>query len=84
MDDRPRRVLVRTTRPQLLAGELMRSGVAVGARIEEADRLVLDTADARSLGRALAPAARAQDATVLEVRPVDEDLEDVFRYLVSR
>jgi ABC-2 type transport system ATP-binding protein len=84
MDDRPRRVLVRTTRPQLLAGELMRAGVAVGARIEEADRLVLDTADARSLGRALAPAARAQDATVLEVRPVDEDLEDVFRYLVDR
>ena len=84
MDDRPRRVLVRTTRPQLLAGELMRAGVAVGARIEEADRLVLDTADARSLGRALAPAARAQDATVLEVRPMDEDLEDVFRYLVSR
>jgi ABC-2 type transport system ATP-binding protein len=84
MDDRPRRVLVRTTEPQRLGAELVRTGAAVGVRIDGADRLVLDTEDARSLGRALAPVARAQGATVLEVRAVDEDLEDVFRYLVSR
>ena len=84
MDDRPRRVLVRTTAPRQLGGELLRAGVAVGVRLEGEDRLLLDTADARSLGRALAPVARAQGASVLEVRAVDEDLEDVFRYLVER
>jgi ABC-2 type transport system ATP-binding protein len=84
MDDRPRRVLVRTTAPRQLAGELVRAGVAVGVRIEGEDRLLLDTADARALARALAPLARDQGATVLEVRAVDENLEDVFRYLVER
>lgn len=84
MDDRPRRVLVRTTAPRQLAGELLRAGVAVGVRIEGEDRLLLDTADARALARALAPLARDQGATVLEVRAVDENLEDVFRYLVER
>ena len=56
----------------------------VGVHVESADRILLDTVDARSLARALAPTARGQGATVLEVRAVDEDLEDVFRYLVSR
>jgi len=84
MDDRPRRVLVRTTQPQLLGAELVRTGAVVGVHVESADRILLDTVDARSLARALAPTARAQGAMVLEVRAVDEDLEDVFRYLVNR
>ena len=84
MDDRPRRVRVRTTAPGALAGELLRTGVVVGVRVEGEDALLLDTLDARSLGRALAPVAQAQSASVLEVRAVDEDLEDVFRYLVER
>ena len=84
MDDRPRRVLVRTTEPRLLGAELVRSGLALGVLVEADDRVLLDTADARSLARTLAPTARAQGATLLEVRAVDEDLEDVFRYLVER
>ena len=58
--------------------------VVVGVRVEGADALLLDTEDARGLGRAIAPLARARGASVLEVRAVDEDLEDVFRYLVER
>lgn len=84
MDDRPRRVRVRTTGPGELAGELLRAGIVVGVRIEGEDRLLLDTDDPRALGRALAPVARAHGLSVLEVRAVDEDLEDVFRYLVER
>ena len=84
MDDRPRRVRVRTSAPSELAGDLLHAGVVVGARVEGDDGLVLDTDDARGLGRAIAPLARARGASVLEVRPVDEDLEDVFRYLVER
>jgi ABC-2 type transport system ATP-binding protein len=84
MDDLPRRVVVRTTQPRGLAAALVGAGVVVGARIDGSDTLVLDTEDAGSLGRALAPVARAQGASLLEVRSVGEDLEDVFRYLVER
>jgi ABC-2 type transport system ATP-binding protein len=84
MADRPRRVRVRTSAPRELAGDLLHAGVAVGARVDGTDGLLLDTEDAGSLGRALAPTARERGATVYEVRAVDEDLEDVFRYLVER
>jgi ABC-2 type transport system ATP-binding protein len=84
MDDRPRRVHVRTSAPRELAGDLLHAGVVVGARVDGDDALVLDTEDARALARALAPVARARGASVLEVRAVDETLEDVFRFLVER
>ncbi|MBI4172231.1 MAG: ABC transporter ATP-binding protein [Actinobacteria bacterium] len=84
MDDRPRRIRVRTSAPRELAGDLLHAGVVVGARVEGTDGLILDTDDPRSLGRALAPVARARGVSVLEFRAVDEDLEDVFRYLVER
>ena len=84
MDDRPRRIHVRTSAPAALGGDLLQAGLVLGARVDGDGGLLLDTADARGLARALAPLARARGATVLEVRPVDEDLEDVFRYLVER
>ena len=84
MDDRPRRIRVRVSAPRELAGDLLLAGVVVGAHVDGDDGLLLDTDDARGLARAIAPLARARGAQVLEVRPVDEDLEDVFRYLVDR
>jgi ABC-2 type transport system ATP-binding protein len=84
MDDRPRRIRVRVSAPKELAGDLLHAGVVVGAQVDGDDVVVVDTEDARGLARALAPLARARGATLLEVRPVDEDLEDVFRYLVER
>jgi hypothetical protein len=56
----------------------------LGARLEGEDALELDTNDARALSRALAPLARERDARLFEVRPLDADLEGVFRYLVQR
>jgi ABC-2 type transport system ATP-binding protein len=84
MDDRPLRVRVRTDRPRELAGALLEGGTVVGARLEGDGALELDTSDARALARALAPVARERDASLLEVRPLDADLEGVFRYLVQR
>jgi ABC-2 type transport system ATP-binding protein len=84
MDDRPRRVRVRTSAPRELASDLLRQGLVVAARLEGDDGVLLDTEDVRGLGRTVAPLARARGATLLEVRPVDEDLEDVFRYLVEQ
>ena len=84
MDDRPMRILVRTDRPRELAGALVEAGSAVGVRLDGDETLELDTTDARALARALAPAARDRGARLLEVRPLDADLEGVFRYVVQR
>ena len=84
MDDRPLRVRVRTNRPRELAGALLEAGTVVGARLDGEQLIELDTNDARALARALAPVARDRDASLLEVRPLDADLEGVFRYLVQR
>lgn len=84
MDDRPLRVRVRSDRPRELAGALLEAGTVVGARLYGDQMFELDTNDARELARALAPAARDRGASLLEVTPLDADLEGVFRYLVER
>ena len=84
MDDRPLRIRVRTDRPGELGGALLELGKAIGARVDDEETLELDTADARELARALAPVARDRGVRLLEVRPLDADLEGVFRYLVER
>jgi len=84
MDDRPMRVRIRTDRPRELAGALLETGIAVGVRLDGDDVLELDTADARALAHALPPVARDRNARLFEVRPLDADLEGVFRYIVQR
>jgi ABC-2 type transport system ATP-binding protein len=84
MDDRPMRIRVRTDRPRELAGALLEAGTAVGVRLDGDDVVELDTADTRALARAIAPLSRERGATLFEVRPLDADLEGVFRYLVQR
>ncbi len=84
MDDRPLRVRVRTDRPRELAGALLEAGTAVGVRLDGDEVLELDTTDAKALARALPPVARDRGASLLEVHPLDADLEGVFRYVVQR
>jgi ABC-2 type transport system ATP-binding protein len=84
MDDRPMRIRVRTDRPRELAAALLEAGTAVGVRLDGDQVLELDTTDARALSHALASVARARDARLFEVRPLDADLEGVFRYVVQR
>jgi ABC-2 type transport system ATP-binding protein len=84
MDDRPMRIRVRTDRPRELAGGLLEAGTTVGVRLDGDDVLELDTSDARALAHALAPVARDRGARLLEVLPLDADLEGVFRYVVQQ
>ena len=84
MDDRPMRVRVRADRPRQLAGALLETGAAVGARLDGDEVLELETTDARGFARALAPVARDRDVRLFEVSAMDADLEGVFRYLVQR
>jgi ABC-2 type transport system ATP-binding protein len=84
MDDRPLRLRVRTNAPETLGGALLGGGLVVAARVDADGSLLLDTQDTRRLAHELAPLARAHDASLLEVYPLDSDLESVFRYLVER
>jgi len=84
MDDRPLRISIRTDQPRALAIALLDRGAITGCRLEANNSVVVDTSDPVAFRRAVAPAARDQDASLLEVRPLDDDLESVFRYLVGR
>ena len=45
---------------------------------------MVDTLDVDTLGRRIAPLAVELGVRLIEVSPLDEDLESVFRYLVER
>jgi ABC-2 type transport system ATP-binding protein len=83
MDDRPHHLRVGTDRPPALAAGLLTSGVVTGARVNDG-WIEVETNDAPAFRRAVATVARDCDARLTEVRPLDDDLESVFAYLVGR
>ena len=84
LDDRPRRLRVRTDQPRTLAAALLAAGRADGVDVVGDDTLEVRTDDAIGFRDAIAPTARQVGARLIEVDPLDEDLESVFRYLVGR
>jgi ABC-2 type transport system ATP-binding protein len=79
--DRPRAVLVRTTEPRRLAGDLLASEAVQGVSVD-GDTLVVSSTHAGELATLLPVAARAAGARLREVRPLDDSLESVFRELL--
>ena len=83
MDDRPLRIRVRCSDPRALAAGLVRSASVASLAIES-DGVVIDTVDAPSFRREVARACASLKIGLHEILPLDDDLESVFRYLVSR
>jgi ABC-2 type transport system ATP-binding protein len=83
MDDRPHRLRVGTDQPRQVAAGLLANGAVLGARVDH-DTVLVDTEDVRAFRRAVAAVAQQHDARLLEVVPLDDDLDSVFRYLVAR
>ncbi len=83
MDDRPSRFRITTDAPRALAAGLVAEGLAVAVEIQEPSGLTVATNSAGRFATAIAPLARASEATLHELRPLDADLESVFRYLVE-
>ena len=83
MDDRPNRLRIRTDRTRELAAALVGADSVVAVRLQDG-ALFVDTDDVGRFRRAVAPAAVAAGARLLELVPLDDDLESVFRYLVGR
>ncbi|MGY6499340.1 MAG: ABC transporter ATP-binding protein [Acidimicrobiales bacterium] len=84
MDDRPHRLRVRTDSPRALAGALLAAGAVVAVRLVGHDEVQVDTVDIAAFRTSVAPLARQVDARLTEVVGLDDDLESVFRYLVTR
>jgi ABC-2 type transport system ATP-binding protein len=82
MADRPRRVLVRTPTPRVLAAALLDLD-AVSSISIDASSLVVASNRARDVAIALPQLARSLDARLEEVRPLDDSLESMFRELVT-
>jgi ABC-2 type transport system ATP-binding protein len=83
MDDRPRHVFVRATDGRRLASSLVGNPFVAGISFDvERDALVIQTLQARELATALPRTARDASIRLLEVRPLDDSLESLFRELV--
>lgn len=84
MDERPHRLRLRASDARRLAAALMAGGTVVGTHLESPESVLVDTVLAGAFRRALPRAAAAEDIRLLEVTPLDDDLDSVFRYLVDR
>ena len=84
MDERPHRLRLRASDARRLAAALMAGGSVVGTHLESAESVLVDTTTVGAFRRAVAPAAAAEGVRLLEVTPLDDDLDSVFRYLVGR
>ncbi len=82
MDDRPRHVLVRADGARRLAAALVELDSVAGVRSTDSDGVVIQTVQARELALALPRVARDMSIRLLEVRPLDDSLESLFRELV--
>ncbi|QYG94547.1 ABC transporter ATP-binding protein [Iamia sp. SCSIO 61187] len=84
MDDRPHRIRLRTDHPQEVAGRLLAARTIVGLDVVDVDTVIVETDRVHELRATVAAVARAADARLWEVVPLDDDLDSVFRYLVGR
>jgi ABC-2 type transport system ATP-binding protein len=84
MDERPHRLRLRASDARRLAAALMAGGTVVGTHLESPESVLVDTTLVGAFRKAVAPAAAAEGVRLLEVTPLDDDLDSVFRYLVGR
>ena len=83
MDTTPRHMLVRCDDSRRLAAALVGLDSVTGVTFEsKRDELIVQTLRAREVAVALPQLAKAASIRLLEVRPLDDSLESLFRELV--
>ncbi len=83
MTDRPHTFTLRTSDNRQIAAALVGHDSVIGVELAD-DRLTVRTSQLGAFARAVPEIARSSGVTLLELRPTDESLEDVFSYLVNR
>jgi ABC-2 type transport system ATP-binding protein len=84
LDDRPHRIRLRSSDPLRLASALMGSGTVSAVQTAGDGAIVVDTPSVSPFRHALPRLVRDLGLHLVEVAPLDDDLESVFRYLVAR
>ena len=84
LDDRPHRIRLRSTDPLRLASGLMGSGTVSAVQTAGDNAIVIDTWTVSPFRRRLPRLVQELGVRLLEMAPLDDDLESVFRYLVAR
>ena len=84
LDDRPHRIRLCSSDPLRLASGLMGSGTVSAVQTAGDNAIVIDTWTVSPFRRRLPRLVQELGLRLLEVAPLDDDLESVFRYLVAR
>ena len=84
MDDRPRRIRIRTDAGHRLGAALLGEGLAGRVEVVDDGQVLVDTSEPVAFRDRVATIARRSGARLEEVVPLDEDLDSVFTYLVER
>jgi ABC-2 type transport system ATP-binding protein len=84
LDDRPHRIRLRSGDATRLAAGLAGSGTVSGVQFAGSDAIVVDTVTVGRFRRRLPVLVRELGVPLMEMAPLDDDLESVFRYLVAR
>jgi ABC-2 type transport system ATP-binding protein len=84
LDDRPHRIRLRSSDPLRLASGLMGSGTVSAVQTAGDNAIVIDTWTVSPFRRRLPRLTQELGVRLLEMAPLDDDLESVFRYLVAR
>lgn len=83
MDNQPLRVRVTASNIQSVGAELFRTGSVVGCTIIGDNQVEVTTGNIVRFRRDIAKICQATNARLEEVKPLDDDLESVFRYLTG-
>ena len=84
LDDRPHRIRVRCSNPRAVAAGLVSAGLVSAVQFEADDGLVTDTSNVSEFRHGVLRFATSNGISLREIKPLDDDLESVFRYLVAR
>lgn len=83
MDSQPLRLRVEASNIRAVAADLVRSGSVSGCTITGPDSVEVATDHIVRFRREITKACKSNDSRLREVRPLDDDLESVFRYLTG-
>jgi ABC-2 type transport system ATP-binding protein len=84
IDAHPHAVRIKAEDGRRLAAALIADPVTRSVRLDDAGRIVAETADVRAFYRKIPVVAKLLEVRLYEVQPADESLTSVFAYLVER
>ena len=84
MDDRPHQLRVVADPARPLAAALIGAPGVVSVRLVDDRTIIVDVVDVNGFRRSVLRQSIGVGSRIEEIAPLDEDLEAVFRYLVSR